>query len=56
MTSERTFLGSRSGATLRSRERCLDEHVDIAIKYAIRVSDLHASAVVLHYGVGMQDV
>src|SRR6185503_4298778 len=47
---------SRSGATCPPGERCLDEHVDIAIQHARGVPDLHGGAVVLHHGVGVEHV
>src|SRR3954462_7016572 len=49
-------LTSRTDATLRARERGLDEHVDIAIEHPRWVPDLDAGAVVLHHGVRVQHV
>src|SRR5436190_20288753 len=52
-------LARRTGARLGrgpAGERRLDERLDIAVQDPLHVSDLDACPVVLHEGVGMQDV
>src|SRR5204862_3239196 len=41
-------LRSSIGASLRSRERCLDEHIEGTIEHASRVTDFDIGAVILH--------
>src|SRR5258706_14298022 len=60
--SKRDLRRCRAGATVvcrsarRTRERRLDERIDVAAKHAGRVADLDTGPVILHEGVGVEDV
>src|SRR5947209_4701608 len=51
-----TALPSSIDASLRSRERCLDEDIDVTVEHAGRVADLDIGAVILHDRIWVEHV